>query len=198
MQTFSQTFAGATTWKLEIVGRYFITLATTLGVNVRFYNQGKQLDLGQISGLLAGLEVGGQGLPFEFTRVEIDVLGADTVTVGIGNGVARYNRSQGNVTVNSGTVTLNGATVNGKFNALATTVNSITLGASASRKKVIVTASKSNTDAVGIAFGNTAFAAGNPAFLAPGETWIETDGAPMNMQVVAISGTQSIDYWTYS
>lgn len=102
MQTYSQTFAGATTWTLNVPGKYFTTLACTNPINVRFYKGGKQLDLGQVSGLLAGLEVTlGEinDLEAAFDRVEIDVTGADTVQVGIGNGQARYNRANASVTV---------------------------------------------------------------------------------------------------
>jgi hypothetical protein len=105
MQTYQQTFAGATTWQLNVPGSYFVTLQCTNTVNVRFYKGGKKLDLGDISGLLAGLEVGPipttDGLPFAFDRVEIDVTGADTIKVGIGNGMARYSRFNGTVDINS-------------------------------------------------------------------------------------------------
>lgn len=102
MQTFTQSFTGSTTWTLNVPGKYFTTLACGNPINVRFYHGGKQLDLGQISQLLAGLEVtlGNIGdIEAAFDRIEIDVTGADTVQVGIGNGQARYNRSQGSVAV---------------------------------------------------------------------------------------------------
>lgn len=99
----SQTFAGAQTWTIHQSGSYFTTIATNLGVNVRFYKGGTQLSQSQISGLLGGLEVDfrGQAKNGEaaFTRVEIDVLGADTVSVLISDGTVRYNRSQGSVSV---------------------------------------------------------------------------------------------------
>lgn len=105
MQTYQQTFAGAQTWTLNVAGSYFTTLGTTLGVNVRLYRGGKKLDLGDMVGLLAGLEIGPltptDNFPFAFDRVEIDVAGADNIKVGIGNGAARYNRSNGTVDVNS-------------------------------------------------------------------------------------------------
>lgn len=102
MRTYSQTFAGATTWKLHVAGNYFTTLLCSLPVTVRFYKQERQLDLGECNSLLAGLEVS-PPVPADgstaFDRVEIDIGGADTVQVGIGNGSARYSRSQGNVSV---------------------------------------------------------------------------------------------------
>ena len=118
MQTYSQTFAGSTTWTLNVPGKYFTTLACSNPINVRFYKGGKQLDLGQISQLLAGLEVTLGNISDSesaFDRIEVDVTGADTVTIGIGNGQARYNRSQGSVAVTN---------VNGVFvNAQATVTN---------------------------------------------------------------------------
>lgn len=107
MQTYGQTTTGAQTLKFDIPGKYFVLLATTLGVNIRFYKLGKKLDLGDISNLMAGVEATlGQPDDSEpaFTRVEIDTLGADTIQFGIGNGQVRYNRSQGNVAITSGTI----------------------------------------------------------------------------------------------
>lgn len=101
MRTFSQTFAGAQTWILNVPGNYFTTLACTLAVTVRFYKNGQQLNLGECNSLLAGLEVS-PPVPadgYAFDEVRIDVGGADTVQIGIGDGSARYNRSQGNVAV---------------------------------------------------------------------------------------------------
>lgn len=98
MQTYSQTVAGAQTIQLNVTGRYFTILLTALGLNVRFFKNSKKKDLGDIKALLSGLEVWFEAGD-EFDRVEIDTLGADTVTIGIGNGQARYNRSQGNVAI---------------------------------------------------------------------------------------------------
>lgn len=126
MQTYSQTFTGNTTWTLNVPGKYFTTLACSNPINVRFYKGGKQLDLGQISSLLAGLEVTLGNISdteAAFDRVEIDVTGNDTVTIGIGNGQARYNRSQGNVQI-IGTVPVSVSNVSGAFtNAQATVTN---------------------------------------------------------------------------
>lgn len=98
MQTFNQTVASAQTLQFNVSGKYFTILLTTLGLNVRFYVGGKKKDLGDIKGLLAGLEVSFSS-DDGFDRVEVDTLGADTITIGIGNGQARYNRSQGNVSI---------------------------------------------------------------------------------------------------
>lgn len=97
MQTISQTFAAPTTWELNIGGQYFTTLACDYPLNVRFYKGGQLLDLGDIRGLLAGLEVSS----INFDRVQIDVTAADTVMVGIGNGNARYNRQNASVAIAS-------------------------------------------------------------------------------------------------
>lgn len=98
MQTITQTVAGAQTLQFNINGKYFTILATTLGLNVRFYRGGKKLDLGDIKALLAGLEVSFDAND-AFDRIEIDSLGADTFTIGLSNGQSRYNRSQGSVVI---------------------------------------------------------------------------------------------------
>lgn len=104
MSNQTQNFAGATTWEINQPGSYFTTLATNLGINVRFYKGGAQLSQSQITGLLAGLEVdftkqaereGGA----VFDRVRIDVLGADTVGILISDGSVRYNRAAGSVSI---------------------------------------------------------------------------------------------------
>ena len=105
MQTFVQTFAAATTWQLNVAGSYFVTLQCSSPINVRLYRGGKKLDLGDMNGLLAGLEIGPlpklDSFPFAFDRVEVDVTAADTVKLGVGNGQARYNRANGTVDINS-------------------------------------------------------------------------------------------------
>lgn len=95
MQTYTQTFAAAATWEMNVPGSYFTTLNCEKTVNVRFYKGGQALDLGEVKGLFAGLEVvlGTAGGPAAFDRVAIDVQAGDTVTIGIGNGQARYNRA---------------------------------------------------------------------------------------------------------
>ena len=104
MQTYQQTFASATTWELNVSGSYFATLECTQTVNVRFYKGGTLLDLGEIKGLAAGLEVSmGIGGSAAFDRVQIDVKAGDTVKIGIGNGQARYNRGAATVTVSQTT-----------------------------------------------------------------------------------------------
>lgn len=143
MRTFTQTFAAASTWKLHVPGNYFTILACALAVNVRFYNHGKQLDLGECNALLAGLEVlpqkGINGEP-AFTSVEIDIGGADTVQIGIGDGSARYNRSQGNVTVTN----VNGAFTDSQLSL--TNVAQTAVAANAARRYVLV----QNNDAAAV------------------------------------------------
>ena len=142
MQTYSQTFTGNTTWTLNVPGKYFTTPACSNPINIRFYKGGKQLDLGQISSLLAGREVTLGNISdteAAFDRVEIDVTGADTVTIGIGNGQARYNRSQGSVAVTN---------ISGAFaNAQATVTNASTQikAANATRRYLLI----QNNDAAG-------------------------------------------------
>lgn len=112
MQTFKQTFAANDTWELYVSGKYFTVLACTNPVAVRFFKGGKLLDLGQIENVPAGLEVtlgeiGDHEFPFD--RVQIDVTGPDTVTIGIGNGQARLNISKGQVEVISAKAPQSGA-----------------------------------------------------------------------------------------
>lgn len=135
MQTFQQTFTGATTWKLAVPGSYFTILDCTNAVSVRFYLGGKKLDLGEISSLLAGLEVlpkKNDALGYAFDHVEVDVSGADTVTIGIGNGEARYNRSAGTVSVSN----VNGAFTN--TNQTVGVASAQLLAANASRRYLLI------------------------------------------------------------
>jgi len=157
MQTYSQTFAASTTWKLEIAGSYYTTLACTNAVNVRLYKGGKQLDLGQINGLLAGLEVGPlQRAPdgaAAFDRVEIDVTGPDTVTVGIGNGDARYNRQNTGVAISSNKAPITSAAANAT--KTVTNASAQLIAANANRQYLLI----QNNDATGnifITFGAVA------------------------------------------
>lgn len=157
MQTYSQTFAAPTTWEMNVSGSYFTTLECSLSVNVRFYKGGKLLDLGEIKGLLAGLEV---SLPAEggaaFDRVQIDVKAGDTVKIGIGNGQARYNRGQASVTVIT-----NVQPQSALFDNQAKTVtnaSAVLLAANAARQYLLV----QNKDAGGnlfLSFGKAATAA---------------------------------------
>lgn len=108
MRTFSQTFSAATTWKMHISGKYFTLLSSTLDCTIRFYKAGKILDLGEINSVQAGIEVFDNMIPDGgslFDSIEIDIGGAATVKIGIGNGQAR--NSAGAVTV-SGTVQVSG------------------------------------------------------------------------------------------
>lgn len=136
MQTYTQTFAGATTWELNVPGKYFILMGCTSACNVRLYNGGRKLDFGEIKGILAGIEIGGKNEGVEFDRVQIDTTTADTVTIGIGNGQVRYNRGAASVDVTSqvpgrtGSITQVAQTV--------TTVASTILTANANRKYLLL------------------------------------------------------------
>lgn len=134
MQTFTQSFAGVQTVQYNIRGTYFTTLATNLGINVRFYKGGKLNDLGDIKGLLSGLEVNLDKGDY-FDRVEIDTLGADTIMFGISTGQSRYNRSQGSVSVISNNKPA------GQFNCTPITVTLTSvqfLAANATRKSLMI------------------------------------------------------------
>jgi len=184
MQTYSQTFTGATTWTLNIAGKYFVLLGCSSPCNVRFYKGGKKLDLGDITALLAGLEVTlGDMSDYEpaFERVEIDVTAADTVQVGIGNGQARYNRSQGNVSITNltGPVTQSIGTV--------TNVAAVLLALNVGRRYLLI----QNNDATGIVYLNLSgtAVAGSGIKIAPGGSYVaDASFCPSN----AISAISSI------
>lgn len=171
MQTYSQTFAGATTWVLNVPGKYFTTLACNSAVNVRFFKGGKQLDLGQITGLLAGLEVtlGELNDPAAaFDRVEIDVTAADTVQVGIGNGQARYNRSASSVTVVTNKQPQSGAFAN---TAKTVTNASAQLVAANSSRQYLLIQNKDTAGSVYVNFGAGAATTANGVKIEPGGSY---------------------------
>lgn len=176
MQTYTQTFAGAQSWELNVPGRYYVTLACTNAINIRFYKNGKKLDLGDITGLLAGLEV--QGVDFD--RVVIDVTGADTVTIGIGNGNARYNRANATVTVS--TNRLPKLNTQSQAAANVTVASTQMLAANTSRQYLFV----QNNDPAAVIYLNingAAAAAGTGIKLGPGDSYepIAVSGAQINM-----------------
>lgn len=167
MQTFAQTFAGAQTWTLNVPGKYFTLLGTTLGCNIRFYKNGKKLDLGDVNGLLAGLEILlGEASDIEpaFTQVQVDILGADTVTIGIGNGQARYNRSQGNVAITN----LNGVATQSTQTVTSSAAQLVAL--STTRRYLLI----QNNDATGIVYINftTTATVANGLKIPPGGSFI--------------------------
>lgn len=190
MQTFTQTFAGATTWTLNVPGKYFTTLACGSTINVRFYKGGAKLDLGDITALLAGLEVGPMGGindPMAFDRVEIDVQAGDTVQVGIGNGQTRYNRANASVVVTSNK--------NPQTAAFANTQKTVTnasaqiVAANATRQYLLV----QNKDAAGIVylnFGAGAATAANGIKIAAGGVF-EMAGVQSTQAIQAIGDIAS-------
>lgn len=93
MQTFTQTFAGVSTWEINLPGKFFTVINCNNPVNIRLYSQGKSLDLGEIKGIGAGIEIGGMVEGVSFDRIQLDTTAADTVTIAIGNGQSRYNRT---------------------------------------------------------------------------------------------------------
>lgn len=182
MQTFAQTFAAPKTWELNVTGSYFTTLQCTNPINVRFYKGGQLLDLGDIRGLLAGLEV----FEVKFDRLQIDVTAADTVQIGIGNGNARYNRQ--NITT---TITQNKQPITSGMVNAAKTVTSASaqiLAAKADRQYLLV----QNKDTAGnlyLAFGTAATLA-NGVLIGPGGSF-EMPGTQSNQAVFAIGDIAS-------
>lgn len=154
MQTYEQTFASATTWEMNVSGSYFATLDCTKNVNVRFYKGGTLLDLGEIKGLAAGLEVSmGIGGSAAFDRVQIDVQAGDTVKIGIGNGQARYNRGAATVTVSQNTQTQTALFDN--LQKTVTNASGVLLAANLARQYLLI----QNKDTAGnlyVSFGKAA------------------------------------------
>ena len=166
MQTIQQTFTGAQDWEINIPGKYFTLLECTNPCSITFYKGGKKLELGEINALLAGLEVTPgelDSLEPSFDRVKIAVSAADTVKVGIGNGQARYNRSQGNVSITN---------VGGGFTNSQKTVTStsaVLLAAKPGRRYLLV----QNNDPSGIIYLSFGVAATttNAIKIAPGGSY---------------------------
>lgn len=169
-------------WELNVAGSYFTTLQCTNPINVRFYQGGKLLDLGEIKGLLAGLEV----FDIKYDRVQVDITAADTVQIGIGNGNARYNRQQTSVTI-----TNNKQPIVSTFANTAKTVTSASaslLAANAARQYLLI----QNNDATGtvyLSFGVAATLA-NGLRIAPGGTY-ELPSTQTSQQIFAIGDTAS-------
>lgn len=158
MQTYSQTFATATTWELNVTGRYFTTLECNQPVNVRFYRGGQLLDAGDIRGLLAGLEMTLGDINDTrpaFDRVQIDVQAGDTVKIGIGNGQGRYNRGAATVSVTNNIVPQTAAFDN--LQKTVTSASAVLLAANPLREYLLI----QNKDTAGnlfVSFGKTATA----------------------------------------
>lgn len=178
MQTYRQTFAAAQTWELNVPGKYFTTLECTLSVNVRFYLGGKMLDMGEIKGLLAGLEVTLGEIDDTqpaFDRVQIDVQAGDTVQIGIGNGQARYNRGAATVTVSQNSQT------KATFSNTAKTVTtaSAQMVADNAARQYLLIQNKDATGNVWVNFGAAATQA-NGVKIAPGGAWETSSVTPTN------------------
>lgn len=156
MQTYTQTFAVATTWELNVPGKYFTTLECSLSVNVRFYKGGTLLDAGDIRGLLSGLEVTMGEINDRnpaFDRVQIDVQAGDTVKIGIGNGQSRYNRGSASVSIVQNKVPQSGNFDN--QNKSVTLASTTLLAANANRQYLLIQ-NQHTAGNLWIAFGKAA------------------------------------------
>lgn len=176
MQTIQQTFAAPTTWELNIGGQYFTTLACGYPVNVRFYKGGQLLDLGNIQGLLAGLEVSN----INFDRVQIDVTAADTVMVGIGNGNARYNRQNAAVAVSSNVQPKTGSFTNGA--ATVTNASAILVPLNLARQYLLI--QNNGTGDVYLSFGVAATVAAGIKVLPGGSYEMPTTQTTQNIHAI--------------
>lgn len=164
MQTYLQTFAGPTTWEMNVSGTYFTTLQCTNPVNVRLYKGGQLLDLGSINGLLAGLEV----FEVEFDRVQIDITGADVVQIGIGKGNARYNRQNAAVAVTSSKQSISAAFANSQ--KTVTNASAQLIAANTARQYMLIQ-NNDNAGIVYIGFGATAVTALTGVKILPGGSY---------------------------
>lgn len=154
MQTLTQTFtAGGQTWEHNAPGRYFTILAATSPVDIALFKGGKKLDFGDIKGVLAGIEIGGNQEGVDFDRAMITTSAAGTVTIGIGNGQVRYNRGAASVDVLSQEPT--------KFGSMAQTAATVTnvsatVATSNPARKYLLIQNKSLTGNIWIQFNFTA------------------------------------------
>lgn len=188
MQTFSQFFATATTWELNVGGNYFTTLDCSNTVNVRFFKGGKLLDLGEIKGLLSGLEVtlGNIGEAPAFDRVQVDVQAGDTVKIGIGNGQARYNRGQASVSILSAKQPQS-ALFNNQQKTV-TNASAVLLAANANRQYLMVQ-NKDGGGSVFLSFGTAATTA-NGVRVIPGGAF-ELVGTQTTQAIYAVGDIAS-------
>lgn len=166
MQTFIQSFTSATTWELNIAGNYFATLDCNYPLNVRFYKGGQLLDLGEVRGLMAGLEavLGEPGRGFAFDRLQIDVQAGDTVKVGVGNGQVRYNRGAATVEI------AQNVPARSEFSSAAKTVTSASaqLVAAKPDRKYLLIQNNHPSGAIYLKFGTGAATAANGVKVVPG------------------------------
>lgn len=156
MQTYSQTFATAQTWEMNVAGSYFAIVECLYSVNVRFYKGGTQLELGEIKAVQAGLEatLGPSGGPKAFDRVQIDVQAGETIKIGIGNGQVRYSRAnevQKTVVARSGAFDNQPKTVG--------TASAVLLAANSARQYLLVQ-NNDTSSTLYLAFGKPAAVAG--------------------------------------
>lgn len=173
MQSFTQTFTAVGTWRLNVSGRYFTVISSANAVGITFYRGGKKLELGQVSSILAGIEFlfdVGEG----FDAVDIAVT-ADTITVGIGNGQARYNRMSGSVDINTGKVPR--VTAPTSVQATVTNASAVLVAANATRQFLAI----QNNDLSGSIAINISGAAAtflNSIIIKPGEYWEPNSSVP--------------------
>lgn len=173
MQTYTQTFAAGTTWKLNVPGKYFVIIGCTQTVNVHFYKHGKKLDLGDITGILAGLEctLGDINDPEPaFTRVEIDVQAGDTVTVGVGNGQVRYNRGSTSATITQNKAAQTGVVTNTNT-AVTNAVGGVQLLAANPNRQYLLIQNKDASGNIWVNFGAAATQA-NGIKIFPGQALV--------------------------
>lgn len=172
MQSYTQTFASAQTWTLNVPGKFFTVLACNTNVNIRLYKNSKRLDLGEIVNIGAGIEIGGFNSGVDFDKVEIDIAGADTVQVGIGNGQARYNRNVSNTIMLTNKQSQSGSLVNA---AATVGLASGTLLAANTARQYLLVQNTGNSGNIFITFGAGAATLTTGIKIAPGGFYEQTD-----------------------
>lgn len=172
MQSYTQTFTGPYTWELNVPGKFFTVLACNANVNIRLYKGGKRLDLGEITNIGAGIEIGGFNSGVDFDRVQIDIAGADTVQVAIGNGQARYNRNVSNTVMLTNKQSQSGALANSA--ATVGTASAQLLAANTARQYLLVQ-NIGQSGNIFVTFGAAAATTTTGIKIAPGGFYEQTD-----------------------
>jgi hypothetical protein len=183
MQTYTQTFAGVSTWEINAPGRYFTLMACSAACTIKLFKGGRMLDFGEIKNVLSGIEIGGQNEGVDFDRVQITTSTADTVTIGIGNGQVRYNRGAATVDVNTQVPARTGAITQA---AVTVTSTAAALLAANTNRFYLLIQNKDLTGNIWINFAGTATTA-NGVKIVPGG-FFAMDAATVSTQAISAIG----------
>lgn len=174
MRMYSQVFAGAGVWPLAVPGQLFRIIQTDGGepVDITFYRGGSSV--AQATGMEAGFFAKPQG---GFDRVDITSATAQTVKVLIMDGDGGYDRFIVDINSSIGDI---GVTV--AQAGTVTDVAPVTVGVAATALVAASATRKAlrfyNDGAAVIYLGGAAVTTANGAIkVAPGQLWLESDGA---------------------